>query len=590
MPIINGTEARFWNGTSGLGLNLRLRDRMDLGASRPGYVHVANQSLMDTPEEPYFISVTAENGQIAVQLGCTETVDSYQLTYATSNAPNLNNILNSESGYFIWNITGTIYLFARTVLNNAVSSWVAYGEVSEGSTEYTLVWDDADIGSRGSDTAVPNLDRGSGTQAGNLFRYYNWAGQGISVSLKYYSYLSPQKKEWRVFNAASGVQLGKYGGKHNWKQNIIDKANVMIGVIFKAEVGILSSITGETYYVLGLQYVASNDVQAKLYTGNGTTLTEVATSGNLHSDFGTYTTGSTQYNLTFECNDTTFTVSKDGASIWSTTDTAIASSDTRIYTGLYGQGPTGSPSTQNAIYDIWKIYARDLLGSGQTVDPGTVLDPYLPLDPGDLATGGAANDVLGIDNAGTTNEWKEVLGTTNQVTVTHAAGTITWALTQDIHIVGDTYTEALRIDANTHITKDGDNNMTFTDAVTGTRTLKTIGCPVYRFIKVTGQAEGDLHLSDGTEWNVNKALINIIRVQTTSTDWDLWILQNDNGYAADDANIPKMQLMDAGSGDADILVNLPYEDEDASNEVHLYYVDNSGTATADIFVIGYELV
>lgn len=33
-----------------------------------------------------------------------------------------------------------------------------------------------------------------------------------------------------------------------------------------------------------------------------------------------------------------------------------------------------------------------------------------------------------------------------------------------------------------------------------------------------------------------------------------------------------------------------YQDEDASDEVHLYYVDNSGTNTADIYIIGYEIV
>jgi hypothetical protein len=48
-------------------------------------------------------------------------------------------------------------------------------------------------------------------------------------------------------------------------------------------------------------------------------------------------------------------------------------------------------------------------------------------------------------------------------------------------------------------------------------------------------------------------------VITSSTDWDLWILQNDNGYAADDANIPKMQIMEAGNGNANIYLDLPYE-------------------------------
>ncbi len=118
---------------------------------------------------------------------------------------------------------------------------------------------------------------------------------------------------------------------------------------------------------------------------------------------------------------------------------------------------------------------------------------------------------------------------------------------------------------------------------------KPIDCPNYKFIKATNQSEGDLHLSDPATWNVSKALIKVIRVITSSTDWDLWILQNDNGYAADDANIPKMQIMEVGNGNANIYLDLPYQDEDASGEVHLYYVDNSGANTADIYVIGYEM-
>ena len=132
--------------------------------------------------------------------------------------------------------------------------------------------------------------------------------------------------------------------------------------------------------------------------------------------------------------------------------------------------------------------------------------------------------------------------------------------------------------------------MTFTDAVTGTRTLKSIGCPVYHYIKATGQAEGDLHLSDGTNWNVRKSIIKYIRVVTSSTDWDLYILQNDNGYATDDANIPKLQIMEGRSGNAYIYLDHAYEDEDASGEVHLYYLDNSGANTADIYVVGTELI
>ena len=144
-------------------------------------------------------------------------------------------------------------------------------------------------------------------------------------------------------------------------------------------------------------------------------------------------------------------------------------------------------------------------------------------------------------------------------------------------------------DASTYIDKDGSNNMTFTDAVVGTRTLKQLGCPTYKYIKAATQSEGDLHLS-GATWAVSKALIQMVRVVTSSTNWDLYILQNDNSYATDDANIPKLKIAGSISGNANIMLNTPYEDEDASNEVHLYYLDNSGANTADFYILGYELL
>jgi hypothetical protein len=111
----------------------------------------------------------------------------------------------------------------------------------------------------------------------------------------------------------------------------------------------------------------------------------------------------------------------------------------------------------------------------------------------------------------------------------------------------------------------------------------------YIFIKATGQSEGDLHLS-GAGWGVSKSIIKVLRVVTSSTDWDLYILQNDNGHSANDANIPELQIMKAGNGNANIYLNITYEDEDASDEIHFYYIDNSGSNTADIYVIGLGLV
>ncbi len=162
---------------------------------------------------------------------------------------------------------------------------------------------------------------------------------------------------------------------------------------------------------------------------------------------------------------------------------------------------------------------------------------------------------------------------------------------QWLHI--NAYLRALRYEVDnsaTYIDSDGSGNMTFTDAVVGTKTLQELGSPTYKIIDAITQSEGDLHLSDGSTWAISKALIKTIRVFTSSTDWDLWILQNDNGFAADDANVPMFRRVNSVSGNATLMMNVAYEDEDASGEVHLYYIDNSGANTADIYIIGYQMI
>ena len=75
----------------------------------------------------------------------------------------------------------------------------------------------------------------------------------------------------------------------------------------------------------------------------------------------------------------------------------------------------------------------------------------------------------------------------------------------------------------------------------------------------------------------------------TSTNWDLYILQNDNGHAADDANIPELKLVDGGYESETVFLDRAYEDEDTSEEVHLYWDDTVGATTASIYVTGVRL-
>lgn len=111
-----------------------------------------------------------------------------------------------------------------------------------------------------------------------------------------------------------------------------------------------------------------------------------------------------------------------------------------------------------------------------------------------------------------------------------------------------------------------------------------LDCPLYIYIKAETQAEGNLNLSDSTNWDTSKSIIHTIKIVTDSTDWDL-SLYPDDGFD-ELGTLPSIQLMEAGNGDAVIYLDIPYHDTDNSKEVHLKYTDNSGANTADIYLRG----
>ena len=116
------------------------------------------------------------------------------------------------------------------------------------------------------------------------------------------------------------------------------------------------------------------------------------------------------------------------------------------------------------------------------------------------------------------------------------------------------------------------------------------GVPEYVNVQGSSLAEGDRNISGSANWSTSKLIVKEIRIWTTSTDWDLWLLQNDNGLSTDDATVPAIQVMGSGSGDETIFVDRPYEDEDASNEIHLNFDDTVGSTTFDVSVVATELV
>jgi hypothetical protein len=143
--------------------------------------------------------------------------------------------------------------------------------------------------------------------------------------------------------------------------------------------------------------------------------------------------------------------------------------------------------------------------------------------------------------------------------------------------------------SSTYIDKDGSGNMTFTDAVTGTRTLKQLGCPTYKKLTATGQSAGSLNLTHAS-WGISKSWLKrlVITIASgSSSDYDVAIYEKDT-FAA---SLVIYSLTD-NNDSIDIILDCIYEDQDDTDELHIKITDNDGTGspTFDIEVRGIELL
>lgn len=114
------------------------------------------------------------------------------------------------------------------------------------------------------------------------------------------------------------------------------------------------------------------------------------------------------------------------------------------------------------------------------------------------------------------------------------------------------------------------------------------GVPAYFSIDQTNVAEGYVSVADSSSvWTTSKALLKEITVDTASTDWALVIFAKSSGVPGE---VPDRTIMDHGYLYEKIALDLPYEDEDESNKIHLYFNSYSGSDVFDIYVLGTELI
>lgn len=367
--LIRGGNRITTQTSGGLGFADLDFERPDLSPSRLGYVYVSGVPALPDPAQPYFMSVTAGSGVITVVVACTEDVDGFELSWNTeANVPDVANIMYNSAGQFQVPVAAACYLFARSVRDGRRSVWTAYGEVPPDFSDMQTIWDD-DIDAY--------VDPGGG--------YVDYPGL-VKVSGEYGIYVYPpdtphyvctrgtNPNSFNIFSTASGIQLTRFGGRWTVKAVFgkISSAddNQNYGVIYRARAEILTSITGETFYELAIRRYDNDAIYAYLYSYVGTTRTELAKSGDLD---GYLTSATDYYELQFDLNGDVFTITKvaTGDVLFTATDTTIAATDERIYTGLHFKcaGAATPKLTDNIL-----IEKRIASGNPSEVDPGEYYD------------------------------------------------------------------------------------------------------------------------------------------------------------------------------------------------------------------------
>jgi len=187
--------------------------------------------------------------------------------------------------------------------------------------------------------------------------------------------------------------------------------------------------------------------------------------------------------------------------------------------------------------------------------------------------------ILGLDNVDNTSDINKPVSTAQQEAINNAvAGKI-----DSDGDIGSTHIG----NADTTISRDADGNMIFQDGNTPAVKLQEIDCPKLIWLQSKTLTHNTLaSLNDASAWNTNKSLLQHIKIETTSTDWDLVLY-----CSADETNgiFQNLTIMKNASGNKMIpLLGLPYADYSETGNLYLKFIVNSGpttTATATILAI-----
>ena len=154
------------------------------------------------------------------------------------------------------------------------------------------------------------------------------------------------------------------------------------------------------------------------------------------------------------------------------------------------------------------ISVRSLTQSGAT--SGQVITwngtYWAPAPAGGLPTLGSANQVLGINNADNALEYKTLTGTSNEISVTHSAGAVTFATPQAIHTGASPTFAGMNLSgltASVPVVTDASKNLLSMSYATFTSNLSSVSASVKGLIGAYPNNTTTYYRGDGTYANLS---------------------------------------------------------------------------------------
>lgn len=135
-------------------------------------------------------------------------------------------------------------------------------------------------------------------------------------------------------------------------------------------------------------------------------------------------------------------------------------------------------------------------------------------------------------------------------------------------------------DERVKIYSDGGGNLLLED-VAGVTSLAALKSMRNIWLRLDGYTPGNITLSDNINWDAKYTYISSIKVETDSTNWDLWICESSEF----NLSLPTSRRI-VRRGLRDTIIDVGFEVNSDSTSLYLVYIDNAGNNAANFYITG----